>query len=242
MSERKENFEVVPESGWGVSCYKGNTRTGGISLWDEDDIEVFDFTDREKAAFNSRNEHGRRYPSRLRAYGLWNVSTAQLLGPSWTPIPYRMLDEACMLFVMILCPTANLRGRYWPFNFDQSGRPRQTRHPIGFGIHCHQGTRKDSAFEPVFQTEIETFLVWKRHHIFGGREAHNLTVTEGSRDVRMNLGTSDPSFWSYGSQLVPDNTTGTGQDFRLHFYFDDAGSIKDLERVIERAGVNLRGY
>lgn len=70
-----------------------------------------DFTDREKAAFYAR-KGVRKYPDRLRAYGLWSVSEAQLLDPTWTLIPDRILDEACMVFVMVLYPSTNLRGQY----------------------------------------------------------------------------------------------------------------------------------
>lgn len=245
MTNYKYDFEEVPNSGWGVNS-KDSIDTGRIPIWDEDDIDLVDFTDREKAAFNARKE-SRKYPSRLRAYGLWNVSEAQLLDSTWTPIPYRMLDEACMLFVIVLCPIGATRGRYWPLNFDLNERPKSSREQMGFGVHCHQGIRNPRTSGLAFQTETETFLVWKRFHIFGGSEVSSLVVMEGgrrNRDVRMSSSSADPNSWTYGTQFVSEKIIGTddGQDHRLHFYFAVSGPSNDSEWAYECEGVNLRGH
>lgn len=152
-----------------------------------------------------------------------------------------------MVLVMVLCPSPSLRGQYWPFNLDQSGRPKLTRHQIGSGVHCHQGLHKLGASGPVFQTETETFLVWKRHHVFGGSEVLSLVVTAGSRgdrDARMSSSLSDPNFWSYGIESVNENITtpDNGRDFGLHFYFSDYESTDNSEWTYERVDVSLRGH
>lgn len=241
MTAQKRNLERVPKTGWGVCC-GGAIDTDGIPVWGVHDTTLTEPTDEDRAVMDNRKQI--RYPIWLRAYGLWNVSKAQLLDPTWIPVPHAMLDDACMFFTMILCPAANLRSKYWPFNFDRNGFPRMSRHQIGHGIRCHHSCQEPVTSKKALQPKIETFLVWKRHHVFGGAEISNLTLTEGNKDVRMKLSNNDPNYWSHGTRGVPIYYTvaGDAQDLSLRFYLTDDGLDAYRAWSDELIDANLKGH
>lgn len=207
----------VPKTGWGINSDLGGKpgyKDVEIDLepWTTEDDSLVEPTEKQRADINKKT-----WPGEVKLYGIWNVSDEQLLDTTWKPIPYQVLDDACMVIVMSLCMTNKQRGQYWPYNFDNSGNPRPTRLRFGPGVICHYGTLDGETYSEDFSS----YLIHKRHHIFGGMGSKGLTVLGATttKDDRVRQANGDPSSWGHGTELVPrtDKTTDDGIS-SLHLY------------------------
>lgn len=172
------NAEETPEAGWGISSLDVPA-LHDFSGWTVDDGSHANLTSSEREALEINGKH----PPWLKAFGLWNVTSTQLLDSSWKPPPRALLDDACMLIVMILCQDGAQRGKVWPFNFDLIGHPREPRPRLGHGIHCHYGYNESGALRK-FHIDVSSFLSWKRHYIFGGADIDpSAGFTSGKHDA-----------------------------------------------------------